>query len=196
MQRAFLSFNCEFQYVRRVLNGHCRPPLGASRIATKGEIKLKIFSGKLFTYFAMRWGSNDGVCRNYAVSDVTPYILVKVLRNFEKKKLPSRTEYAGNSSLRVVGTIYQTTRRHIPNYRNFNTVKCFCYSSFSRWQITDKVTIHKTTPISRYGDHTASFELQEDHTVRILGRILTNKGMEVIRRRRIFHNKEPCNLRF
>ena len=65
MQRDFLSFNCEFQHVQRILNGHCRPQLDTSRIATKGEIKLKIFSGKLFTYFGMRWGFNEGVCQNY-----------------------------------------------------------------------------------------------------------------------------------
>jgi hypothetical protein len=45
MQRAFLSFNSEYQYVQRILNEHKRPPLDTSRVTTKGEIKLKIFCG-------------------------------------------------------------------------------------------------------------------------------------------------------
>jgi hypothetical protein len=67
-----------------------RPPLDTSRITTEGEIKLTIFSGKLFIYLGMRRGFNDGVCQNYCRLGLTPYALVNVLRNFEETSFSHR----------------------------------------------------------------------------------------------------------
>jgi len=83
----------------------------------------------------MMWGFNDGVCQNYGRLGCDAVYSGKRVEGF-RRKVHLCTERAGSCSLRNVGTIYQTTRRHIPNYRNVNAVKCCCYYSFSRWQIT------------------------------------------------------------
>jgi hypothetical protein len=55
-----------------------------SHITQKRDIKLKIFGGGLFTYFGMRWGLTTACIKMTVVSDVTPYILVNLYKNFEE----------------------------------------------------------------------------------------------------------------
>jgi len=56
MQRAFLSFNCEFQYVQRILIGHHRPLLDTSRIATQGGNQTENIQRKIIYIFRNEMG--------------------------------------------------------------------------------------------------------------------------------------------